>query len=67
MPVRLESVLLDTDVLIGYALGREPQSMACEELLSELVRRDATVFAAAASLKDLFYMRSGSKGWKPRV
>lgn len=56
MAVRFEGVLLDTNVLIDYALGREPQGGACTELLGELIRRDKTVFVAAVSLKDLFYV-----------
>lgn len=56
MAVRLEGVLLDTNVLIDYSLGREPHSGVCTELLGELVLRGKTVFVAAVSLKDLFYV-----------
>ena len=56
MAARLEGVLLDTNVLIDYALGREPQGGVCAELLEELVRGDKTVYVAAVSLKDLFYV-----------
>ena len=56
MAVRFEGVLLDTNVLIDYASGLEPQSGTCMELLEELICGDKTVFVAAVSLKDLFYV-----------
>lgn len=51
-------VMLDTNVLLGYYLGREPGCKAATELLSILYQRETVPYASSLSLKDLFYLLS---------
>lgn len=48
-------LLLDTNVLVDYYLGREPGCSACARIL-ELASGTHAIYVAAVSLKDLYYI-----------
>lgn len=48
-------LLLDTNVLVDYYLGREPGCSACARII-ELANGTHAIYAAAVSLKDLYYV-----------
>ena len=58
MPNTAPNVFLDTNVLVDYHLGRQPQGGACTELIGLLWKLGTTPYIAAVSLKDLFYLVS---------
>ena len=55
-------VLVDTDVLIDFALDRKPHAEAAALLLDALEQRPGTAFVAWHSLSNFFYMVSPAHG-----
>ena len=56
------TILIDTDVLVDVALGREPHALASGELLSVLERGHATGFIAWHSLSNFHYLLTSVRG-----
>ena len=54
----MKKVLLDTDVLLDYLLGRNPGCAAVTELLSLCYERSMMPYVTSLSLKDVFYLVS---------
>lgn len=50
------SVLLDTNILLDYHLGRGEHAAQCADLIARLLEQDAAIMVAASSLKDEFYL-----------
>lgn len=50
------SVLLDTDILLDYHLGRGECGAQCAELIRRLLEGGSVVMVAASTLKDEFYL-----------
>ena len=48
-------ILLDTNVLVDYYLGREPGCSACKDIIARCCGEHA-LYAAAVSLKDVYYL-----------
>lgn len=48
-------ILLDTNVLVDYYLGREPGCTACKSIIGRSQGRHA-LYAAGVSIKDLYYL-----------
>jgi len=55
-------ILLDTDVLIDFAVGREPLAQAAAELLAYLESRPRMAFVAWHSLSNFHYMVRPTRG-----
>ena len=60
-------VLVDTNVWLGYLLGREPACTAVKAMLRACCQCDVELFYAPTSLKDIFYLvprilRRGEQG-----
>ena len=55
-------LLIDTDVLVDVALGREPHATASGELLSLVERGHAAGFIAWHSLSNFHYLLSSARG-----
>lgn len=51
----MHKIMLDTNVLVDYYLGREPGCSACQRIVSLCVGQHA-LYAAAVSLKDVYYL-----------
>ena len=47
-------ILLDTNVLVDYALGREPGCAACGEIIAQAAGANHVLYAASTSLKDAY-------------
>jgi predicted nucleic acid-binding protein len=56
------TLLLDTDVLIDLALGREPHSAPAGALLDRLERQPGLAFVAWHSLSNFYYLVTPSRG-----
>jgi predicted nucleic acid-binding protein len=56
------TLLIDTDVLIDVALGREPHAAASGELLSILEQGHAAGFIAWHSLSNFHYLLTSARG-----
>lgn len=54
----MKKVLLDTDILLDYLLGRDPGCAAVTELLSVLYEHSLMPYVTSLSLKDVFYLVS---------
>lgn len=54
--------LLDTDVLLGVALDREPHAESADDLLDALEKRRATAFIAWHSISNFYYLVRPSQG-----
>ncbi|MBR3235735.1 MAG: PIN domain-containing protein [Atopobiaceae bacterium] len=48
-------IMLDTNVLVDYYLGREPGCSACKRII-ELSNGSHALYVAAVSLKDVYYL-----------
>lgn len=59
-------MLIDTDVLLDVALGREPHVEASAALLRELERRPRQAFVAWHTLANLTYLLRGGGGARPK-
>ena len=55
-------ILLDTDVLIDFALGRTPHAQDAAELLAHLERRPRMAFVAWHSLSNFYYLVRPTRG-----
>src|SRR5436305_10852714 len=55
-------VLVDTDVLIDFALERRPHAAAAGDLLDALERRQATGFIAWHSVANFYYLVASKQG-----
>ena len=55
-------LLVDTDILIDFALDRRPHAAAAAELLDALERRQATGFIAWHSVANLHYLVVSKQG-----
>lgn len=55
-------LLVDTDILIDFALDRRPHAAAAGELLDALERRQATGFIAWHSVANFHYLVVSKKG-----
>lgn len=55
-------LLLDTDVLIDVALGREPHAEASGRLLDQLERRPGSAFVAWHSVSNFYYLVAPARG-----
>ena len=55
-------VLVDTDVLIDFALDRRPHAAAAGDLLDALERRQATGFIAWHSVANFYYLVVSNRG-----
>ena len=55
-------VLIDTDVLIDVALGREPFVEPASRLLDAMEKRPGTAFVAWHSISNFYYLVSPRKG-----
>jgi predicted nucleic acid-binding protein len=55
-------LLVDTDILIDFALDRRPHAVAAGELLDALERRQATGFIAWHSVANFHYLVVSKKG-----
>ena len=55
-------LLVDTDILIDFALDRRPHAAAAGELLDALERRQATGFIAWHSVANFHYLVVSAKG-----
>lgn len=55
-------LLVDTDILIDFALDRRPHAAAAGELLDALERRQATGFIAWHSVANFHYLVVSNKG-----
>ena len=51
----MHRIMLDTNVLVDYYLGREPGCSACKRII-ELARDRHILYASASSLKDVYYL-----------
>ena len=56
------SLLVDTDILIDFALDRRPHAAAAGELLDALERRQATGFIAWHSVANFHYLVVSKQG-----
>ena len=55
-------VLLDTDVLLDVALGRDPFALPAAQLLDALESRRGTAFVSWHSISNLYYLLRPLKG-----
>lgn len=55
-------LLVDTDILIDFALDRRPHAAAAGELLDALERRQATGFIAWHSVANFYYLVVSKQG-----
>jgi predicted nucleic acid-binding protein len=55
-------LLLDTDVLIDFALDRAPYAQGAADLLDALEKRPGTAFIAWHSISNFYYLASPKQG-----
>jgi len=52
----MDSVVLDTNVLLDYFSSARPEHETADDLMHELVAANTTLYVVATSLKDLYYI-----------
>ena len=54
----MHRILLDTNVIVDYLMGREPVCSECKELISKHALGEHAVYVSSLSLKDVYYLVS---------
>lgn len=60
-------ILLDTNVLVDYLLGREPGCSACKEIIALSGPGQHALLAASTSMKDAYYLTRSTLKRQERI